>query len=440
MLRRLQQLLDPDLTLSPSAREELHAADRAYNAALARRWWGWAAAVIFVLVLGFLRLKPTTPVEVLWLRNATAANAALFVTYLTLYVCAHVDRGVARTITRYAGALGVGAALLGYALIGVNAQRTTGAVGYFVGFVVVTPVLVRVRTTVFAAMALPSSAILMAGVAALQRSPTLRSTNIMLVFVMTGYAVANSRIFRAAMVREVAQRLELERFNDALAARVNEKTRDLRALATRLDEVIETERRHLARELHDDLGQELTALRLEIDTLRAHARDGDAASLDRMAAGVQRAHDGVRAILESLRPRILDEEGIDAAIRWLVGRLQERTGWACELDLRLAEPVDDATALVVFRIAQEALTNVAKHANATQVVVSLTSDEAWLTLAIHDDGSQGGGTLMPGRGLTGMLERALSVGGELRVTAASPSGTSVHAKLPLHAAQADASL
>ena len=438
MLRRLQALLDPDLALPPAARDELHAADRAYNAAIARRWWGWAAAGICVVALGFSRVKPSGAAEVLWLRNATAVNAALSATYVALCLCAHLDRGAARAVTRHAGALGVGAALLGYALIGVNAQRVTGAVGYFIGFVVVTPVLMRLRAPVFMAMALPSSALLLAGVAALQRSPTLRSTNLVLVFAMTAYAMANSRIFRAATVREAAQRRELARFNDELAARVDERTRDLRALATRLDEVIETERRRLARELHDDLGQELTALRLEIDTRRAHARDGDLASLDRMAAGVQRAHDGVRAILESLRPRILDEEGLDAAIRWLAGRLQERAGWACELDLRLAAPVDDATALVAFRIAQEALTNTAKHASAARVAVSLASEGGWLSLTIHDDGPRGGGAVTPGRGLTGMLERALSVGGELRVTPGSPSGTTVHARLPLRAATADA--
>ncbi len=432
MLLRIREILDPDLQLSPALRDELHAADRAHNLAIARRWWSLAALAQGLVVLSVSRASASTPLEARWLLGVQRIDTALFVAYTALFLVARIDRGSMRAFHRHLGEVACGVVLFGYATLGVNAQLVTGVVAFFVAFVMVLPLVMRVRVHVYAAMATLSGSLLIAGVVALQRSPVLRSMNVVQVVVITGYALVNARLFRTVKVRELQHRAKLERFNEELSARVAEKTRDIKALATRLDDVIESERRRLARDIHDDLGQELTALHLEIEAQRAFVRDERGSeALTRMADGVQRAHVAVRAILESLRPRILDEEGFEASIHWLVERAQERTGWTCTAEVALDGAIDDAVALVAFRITQEALTNAARHARASKVDVSIVSDASWLSIRVCDDGVRGAETFVPGRGLTGMLERALSVGGEFSVEAQGATGTCVRARLPL---------
>lgn len=228
------------------------------------------------------------------------------------------------------------------------------------------------------------------------------------------------------------KRAELADANGHLEARVEAQTRDLRRLATRLDDALETERRRLAGELHDDLGQELTAMRLEVEALRAVARDeGVAARVARVAASIERSHASVRLILDSLRPRILDEEGVEASVHWLARQFRERTAAACEVSVEVYDEPDPLVGLCVFRIAQEAFTNVSRHAEATRVEVSLRERGDELTLEIVDDGRG----IDPHRstqrhGLVGMRERAIAVGGTLEVTAVEPAGTLVVARLP----------
>lgn len=176
-------------------------------------------------------------------------------------------------------------------------------------------------------------------------------------------------------------------------------------------------------------------MRLEVEALRAVTRDDAAASrVSRVASSIERSHNAVRLILESLRPRILDEEGVEASVHWLALQFRERTGRACEARVTLAEEPDAQVGLAVFRIVQEALTNVARHADATRVEVTLRGDAAALTLRVVDDGrglAEHGASQR--HGLIGMRERALAVGGTLDVTTADPSGTRVEAVLPMSA-------
>lgn len=228
------------------------------------------------------------------------------------------------------------------------------------------------------------------------------------------------------------KRAELADANGHLEARVEAQTRDLRRLATRLDDALETERRRLAGELHDDLGQELTAMRLEVEALRAVARDeGVAARVARVAASIERSHASVRLILDSLRPRILDEEGVEASVHWLARQFRERTATACEVRVEVYDEPDPLVGLCVFRIAQEAFTNVSRHAEATRVEVSLRERGDEITLEIVDDGRGIDHHQSAQRhGLVGMKERAIAVGGTLEVTAVEPAGTRVVARLP----------
>jgi signal transduction histidine kinase len=228
------------------------------------------------------------------------------------------------------------------------------------------------------------------------------------------------------------KRAELTRANTTLEARVEEQTDHLRQLAMGLDDVLETERRRMARELHDDLGQELTAMRFEVEALRFTVRDeGLIARVGRIAAAIERSHQSVRLILESLRPRILDEEGIEAAVRWLARQFRERTSLTCETTITLGEEPDSHVGLAAFRMVQECLTNVARHAAATKVSVLVRGDTHEITVRVIDNGRgrpTEGASLR--HGLVGMRERAIAVGGTLEITAAEPTGTLVQAVFP----------
>jgi signal transduction histidine kinase len=211
----------------------------------------------------------------------------------------------------------------------------------------------------------------------------------------------------------------------------------LRALAARLQSIREEERRRVAREIHDELGQFLTCIKLEsIALLRelpagAEQPSSRAQSILRL---VDETIEMVRRISAELRPGPLDL-GLVAGIEWAAEEFENRTGTKCRLHL----PQDDAIvneerATALFRILQEALTNVARHANATQVDVRLAEDHGCLILEVHDNGKgidnneqvSGRGSL----GILGMRERALLLGGELAVSGAPGQGTTVRVRIP----------
>lgn len=209
----------------------------------------------------------------------------------------------------------------------------------------------------------------------------------------------------------------------------------LRTLSRRVLEVQEEERRAVSLELHDDIGQALTAIKLNLEAIR---RGGTTATLDSSILLVEDAIREVRALAYALRPQILDDLGLAQALGWLVERTRERTGLKLRADVSIPEVViDAATSAACFRIAQEALTNVIRHANAANARVSLQLDVGALVLRVEDDGigfdpeavqaraRRGGGL-----GVTGMEERARLAGGRLQITAAAGSGTRICAVFP----------
>jgi PAS domain S-box-containing protein len=217
----------------------------------------------------------------------------------------------------------------------------------------------------------------------------------------------------------------------------------LRALVARLNSVREEEKAQLSRELHDEMGQILTGLRIELEALEEKLGDlgtGCATGelLDRAVAAselVARAIDAMHDLLASLRPVALDRLGLGAALRQECRKLGARAGIACELaaveDLSsFGSEVDTA----LFRIAQEALTNVVRHAHASRAAVSLGSEAERATLRVADDGRGiSPGRELAGLGMLGMRERAERLGGELFVHAAPSGGTVVEARIPLRA-------
>lgn len=211
----------------------------------------------------------------------------------------------------------------------------------------------------------------------------------------------------------------------------------LRALATRFDHALEAHEARLGRDLHDDLGQSLTALKL---TLAALERQVDTAGpaapalVDRVvetSALVDEALARLKAIVAGLRPSALEHLGLAAALRGEVRAFAARSGVACDLSLDDALAPGPETSAALFRIAQEALTNVARHAAATRVHVTLEAADGGARLVVRDDGR--GFTprsVALSLGLLGMRERAAALGGQVRVDSAPGAGATVTAWVP----------
>lgn len=233
----------------------------------------------------------------------------------------------------------------------------------------------------------------------------------------------------------------LSRFNATLEERVSEQTAALQALAAHLDRAREAERAYIARELHDELGQELTALRYAVSvTQRRWERDPSslAPSLAQLATLVSRTADTTRVLVRELRPRLLLEMGLAPALEWLVARADAHAGPAARFECEGALPeVDPEVAATAFRVVQESLTNALRHAEASRVTVRAESTAQGLTLAVTDDGRGFDLAAARGRvglGLVGMRERVRAVGGAFSVTSAPGRGTTVRAELRATAA------
>ena len=211
----------------------------------------------------------------------------------------------------------------------------------------------------------------------------------------------------------------------------------LRALAARLQNIREEERTRVSREIHDELGQALTAIKMDLSSWICELTPEKAACPPRAAAIlnlIDSTIKTVRRISTDLRPGILDDLGLVAAVEWACEEFESRTGTECYLDLPKSDiATDRERATALFRIFQETLTNVARHAGATELRVRLAEEEKVLRLELRDNGKGlDVGGLAPGEslGILGMRERALLLGGELTITGAAGLGTTVTARIP----------
>ena len=231
---------------------------------------------------------------------------------------------------------------------------------------------------------------------------------------------------RVRLGRASAEVEELAEVFNGMLERLEAERRDSgrRMLAAQ-----ETERRRLARELHDQIGQTLTALMLEVG--HAAERAPDVRSELREAQEAARAlSDDVRDIVRQLRPEALDDLGLTSALTVLGEQFSQRSG--IELRRRFAAELpalDPESEVVLYRVAQESLTNVARHAGASRVEVSLVSLDSGVRLEVSDDGHGLNGA-MPGHGMRGMRERALLVGGRLAVESPEAGGVRVRLDIP----------
>ncbi|MDH5540634.1 MAG: sensor histidine kinase, partial [Rhizobacter sp.] len=218
---------------------------------------------------------------------------------------------------------------------------------------------------------------------------------------------------------------------------------ELRRLSARLTDAREEERRRIARELHDELGQRLTALKMELSGLQQ--RLPDATQHARMATMLEMVDDtvaSVRRIATDLRPLMLDDLGLNAAIEWLAHGWARRMGIAVKLRLGAQDPpVNEATAIALYRMAQEALTNVARHAGATEARIELQQLADKVLLVVQDNGvgfSDPGHYREDSHGVLGMRERAYMLGGRLETGNAPGGGARVVVHLPIVSATAQA--
>jgi len=233
--------------------------------------------------------------------------------------------------------------------------------------------------------------------------------------------------------RDVTQRKRAE-------GTLKQSRQRLQTLSRRLVKVQETERRHLARELHDEIGQSLTVAELNLQALlQLPGNDALAPRLQESLYVVERVLEQVHDLSLNLRPSMLDDLGLEPALRWYTERQAALAGLQAEVRVDpLEQRLDPMLETECFRVAQEALTNVVKHAKARTVTVELTTNDEQLHLSVRDDGvgfdvsglrekAVRGASL----GLLSMEERATLAGGGLEYDSTRGRGTEVHAWFPL---------
>jgi PAS domain S-box-containing protein len=236
------------------------------------------------------------------------------------------------------------------------------------------------------------------------------------------------------ILRDVTLRKEAE---DALARQQAE----LREISARVLEAREEEKTLLARELHDELGQLLTAMKMDLAWLREHAPPEAAPRAAQMDATLDRTVASVRRISAELRPLMLDDLGLRDAAAWLVEEFARHSGVEARLEAAADAPLEDLEgpiAITVYRVLQESLTNIARHAQARHAWVTLGASGGWLQLEVEDDGrgiDEAAKARKRSLGLKGMRERVRFLGGTVEVARAPRGGTRVLMRLPREAPQ-----
>jgi signal transduction histidine kinase len=248
---------------------------------------------------------------------------------------------------------------------------------------------------------------------------------------------------RREIMRRELQRRSLVQQRRLLEQQVQVRTAQLSELSSNLQRVQEAERAKLSRDIHDELGSILVSARMDISWVKRRVEQLDPGGADKLARAIRTLDEGVqvkRRIVEDLRPTLLDNLGLVAALTWHVRQACERGGLACHMDLpeeELELPSQISTAL--FRIVQEAITNVLRYAKARTVWVTLERTRVGLALIVRDDGVG-----LPAHvhndklshGIVGMRQRVTSLGGDFRIGPATGGGTAVEAFVPWTGRQA----
>jgi signal transduction histidine kinase len=235
---------------------------------------------------------------------------------------------------------------------------------------------------------------------------------------------------------------ELQRSNELLKKEIDTRKvaervltnsqKQLRALRHRMDMIAEEERTRISREVHDELGHMLTAMKYDIDELSNKPNISSEvlkAGLDPVMNTVEALIDAVRKISTDLRPGILDHLGLYAAIEWQIQQFQKRTKICCKNEIHETDVSFNKNEItIIFRILQEILTNVARHSKANNVTISVRKKDGNFLMEVSDNGigfKLKECNITGSLGLLGMKERALSIGGEIRIETAPGKGTTI---------------
>jgi len=245
----------------------------------------------------------------------------------------------------------------------------------------------------------------------------------------------------SASARELNQMLDARARADAEARVLNDAIEESREQLQRLTAGLllarEDERTTIAREIHDTLGQSLTALKMDVAWIGRRLPDdtpGTTAKLAAMMTLIDETVVTVRRIATELRPGVLDDLGLAAAVEWQAQEFEQRTGIHCVLRATVDDGgLDPLMSTAVFRIFQESLTNVARHSRASSVAVTLDHLDSDLILEVRDDGigiASADASNARSIGLVGMRERAQLVGGGFSISGAAGAGTTVRVRIP----------
>lgn len=235
------------------------------------------------------------------------------------------------------------------------------------------------------------------------------------------------------MIRDISER---KRAEEAL----RQSQSELRKLSAHQEQVKEQERKRIAQEIHDELGALLTGIKAHVSvSMDQRLRAGEAPDklLTEAMSLADSAIETVRKVITDLRPSVLDQLGVWAALEWYAGQIEERSGLACvcEIDPELQDiMLDQPRGTMVFRVLQEALTNVVRHAHASHVTIRASTDGTSVQLKVEDNGKGIDTERLLNRetwGLLGMYERSRHFGGDLRITGEPGKGTTVSLTLPL---------
>jgi PAS domain S-box-containing protein len=230
-------------------------------------------------------------------------------------------------------------------------------------------------------------------------------------------------------IRDITDRKQAQKTLETTALR-------LRLLAQHLQTVREEERSRIARDIHDELGQSLSGLKMELYSIYRRLPNSDASLTERAQASLERVDEIIRNVQRTsaeLHPRALDL-GLLTAIEWQAEEFQSRSGMSCEMELPSSEiPLERQQSLALYRIVQEALTNVARHSCATEAKISLTQEDGKVLLEIVDNGKglNGNGSGLHSFGITSMQERAEVLGGTFTIESTRDKGTTVRVKMPV---------
>ncbi|MEQ1515927.1 MAG: CHASE3 domain-containing protein [Usitatibacteraceae bacterium] len=259
-----------------------------------------------------------------------------------------------------------------------------------------------------------------------------------ILFINALLLLAGAMTIMRDISRKRAQIVLLDQHAAVLASEVAQRAEELRALSAHLIRVQEEERRNIARELHDELGGTLSAVKMDIvmgrDAAAKRSDEKSVARFQRALTAVDSAVQFVRRLIEDLRPTLLDNIGLEAALRVMVEQFSERASVRCEVSLPEGElDLTSAQSTALYRICQEALTNVMKYAKATSVRLTLTKAGGDWKLVLADDGVGLDATKQHrsiSHGLLGMRERMVALGGTFDIRGPKGQGTTITATFP----------